>query len=178
MTNSQQRLSPDEFARVPIKRAELIEGVVVELPHKMLRQALIITIIGVALHDFIKERRLGQVAAGGSFLTGPNTVRMPSFSFLSHADLEGENTDEIIRKAPTLAVEILLKEDADGAFDDKADEFIAAGSQAVWIVNPRRRTVAVHTPGAAPQMHNIGDTIAGGAVLPGFELPVAAIFED
>ena len=92
--------------------------------------------------------------------------------------MEGEDTGSYIQKAPNLAVEVVSKNDTYGDVDDKADEFFSAGSQAVWIVNPRRRTVAVHTLDAPPQMHNMGDTISGGAVLPGFELPLASIFED
>ena len=171
-------VTPDKFMRMKIERVELVDGVIVELPHRMFTEGVLIGKIGEALQNFVQQHALGQVAAGGSFLTGINNVRVPDVSFISNQDLEGENTDEIIQKAPTLAVEIISKNDTYGDVDDKADEFLAAGTQMVWIVNPRRRTVAVHTPDALPQLHNIGDLISGGAVLPGFELPVAEIFAD
>ena len=171
-------LTPDEFMQISIERVELVNGKVVELPDRMFGDAARIAEIGSFLYRYMESNNLGRLAMGGSFLTGRNTVRMPAISFVPHADLVGENTDEIIGKAPTLAIEMLYKDDAEDALDDKADEFLAAGTQMVWIVNPRRRTVAVHTPDALPLMHNIGEVISGGEVLPNFELPVAEIFAD
>ena len=91
--------------------------------------------------------------------------------------MEGENAESLIQKAPTLAVEVISKNDIYGDVDDKAAEFLRAGSRAVWIVNPRRRTVAVHTPDNTSVTYQIGDAIPGGEMLPGFELPVTDIFE-
>ena len=171
-------LTPDEFMRSPVERAELVNGVIVELPPRTLADAVTVASLGSVLFKFVEDHHLGKCAGGGSFLTDTRTVRTPAFSFLSNRDLEGENTDEIIKKAPTLAVEIISPEMIYGSMDDKADEFLAAGSRAVWIVNPRRRSVAVHTPDNTSVTYQIGDTISGGEVLPGLELPVAAIFEE
>ena len=175
---AEKRITLDEFVQLKIKHAELIDGKVKEIMPTMLSHDRLAFIIAMKLEMFIAQRRLGLVATGGSFRTGNDQVRVPDVSFTSHQDLEGENVESYIQKPPTLAVEIISKNDTYGDVDDKADEFLAAGSRAVWIVNPRRRTVAVHTPDALPQMHNVGNTISGGDVLPGLELPVAAIFED
>ena len=103
---------------------------------------------------------------------------MPDVSFTPTQDLEGENIESYIGKAPTLAVESHLKNDTYGDVDDKAAEFLRAGSRAVWIVNPRRQTVAVHTPDNISVTYGVGDSIPGGEILPGFELAVAEIFAD
>lgn len=168
-------IPPDEFMCLLVERAELIEGYVAELPHRMLREAALIGAIGSILLGFVRQKNLGKVAAGGSFLTGAHNVRIPAASFLSNEDLRGENTDDIIRKAPTLAVEIATPAKD---HEDKAAEFLRAGSRAVWIVNPRRRSVAVHTPDNIAITYQMGDAIPGGEILPGFELPIADIFED
>jgi hypothetical protein len=51
-------------------------------------------------------------------------------------------------------------------------ELLAAGARLVWVVNPRRRTVTAHAPGAvhvaAPVVLGVGDTLGGGDVVPGF----------
>ena len=99
-------------------------------------------------------------------------------SFISNQDLEGEDLDSYIRKPPTLAVEIISKNDIYGDVDDKAAEFLHAGSKAVWIVNPRRRTVAVHTPDNTSVTYQMGEAIPGGEMLPDFELPIGEIFGD
>ena len=164
--------------KLGIERAELIDGKVVELMGTMLSHDRLVAIIVVLLDSFVEQRRLGMVAAGGTFRTGVNQLRVPDVSFNSTENLEGEDLDSYIQKAPTLAVEIISKNDIYGDVDDKADEFLAAGSKAVWVVNPRHRTVAVHTPDELPMTYRLGDTIAGGEVLPGLELLVADIFRD
>ncbi len=173
-----KRVAPDEFVQLKIKRAELVDGKVKKTMPTMFDHDELVAIISALLRNFVKEHRLGRVAAGGSFLTVDEKIRVPDVSFVSKQSMEGEDSGSYIKKAPTLAVEIVSKNDTYGDVDDKADEFLAAGSQAVWIVNPRRRTIAVHTPNTLPLLHNMGDTIAGGDALPGFELPVADIFED
>ena len=173
-----KRLTPDEFMQLKIENAELVDGHIIETMPTMFSHDRLVAIISALIFAFVREHNLGEVAAGGSFKTGENQVRVPDVSFISNRDLEGEDLDSYIQKAPTLAVEIISKNDTYGEVDDKADEFLAAGTQMVWIVNPRRRTVAVHTPDALPQLYNIGDTIPGGEVLPGFALPVSEIFAD
>ena len=164
--------------RLDVERAELIDGKVIELMPTMFDHDEIASIIGAALRSFIKQRKLGRVATGGSFLTENDQIRVPDVAFVSTAELEGEDTSSYIRKPPTLAVEIISKNDIYGDVDDKAAKFLRAGSKAVWIVNPRRRSVAVHTPDNTAVTYLVGDTIPGGEMLPGFELPVADIFGD
>ena len=51
-------------------------------------------------------------------------------------------------------------------------DYLRAGTRAVWIVDPRKRTVHVHT---VPErsIHVGGDgTLDGGDVLPGFRLAI------
>ena len=175
---TEKRVTPDEFMQLKIEHAELVDGKVIETMPTTFDHDDLAGIIYSHLRTFVKKHRLGRVVPGGSFLTEADRVRAPDVSFVSTADLEGENTGKYIKKAPTLAVEIISQNDIYGDVDDKAAEFLRAGTQAVWIVNPRRQTVAVHTPDNIAVTYQIGDTIPGGEILPGFELPVADIFED
>jgi Uma2 family endonuclease len=59
----------------------------------------------------------------------------------------------------------------------KLEEYLGAGTSIVWIVEPQRRTVAVHTGGPIVRVYRDGDTLDGGDVLPGFELDVTYIFD-
>ena len=175
---SEQRIKPDEFMKLRVENAELVDGKVVKRMPTMFDHDEIAAMISAALRAFVKQNRLGRVAAGGSFLTENDQIRVPDVAFASAESLEGEDTSSYIQKPPTLAVEIISKNDIYGDVDDKAAEFLRAGSKAVWIVNPRRRTVAVHTPDNTSVTYQIGDTIPGGDILPGFELPISDIFED
>jgi len=170
-------LTPDQFMELPIKHAELINGEVVEQMPAVFDHDELILIIGNALRAHVKRNKLGRVAGGGSFRTDENQVRAPDVSFLSNEDLHGENTAKYIDKSPTLAVEIISQHDTYQEVDDKADEYLQAGSKAVWIVNPRRKTIAVRTLDDET-VYKVGQTISGGQVLPGLDLPVADIFEE
>lgn len=45
------------------------------------------------------------------------------------------------------------------------------------IVDPRRRTIAVHRSPTAMQTLTLTDTLSGDPVAPGWTLPVRAVFE-
>ena len=175
---TEKRYTPDEFMQLKIERAELVDGKVIEKMPTLLNHDRLVAIITILLDGFVMKHRLGMVASGGSFRTDIARVRAPDVSFVSTEDLNDAeiDVDSYLQKPPTLAVEIISKNDVYGDVDDKAAEFLRAGSKAVWVVNPRHRTVAVHTPDELPMTYRLGDTIPGGEVLPGLELPVADIF--
>jgi len=58
----------------------------------------------------------------------------------------------------------------------KVQDWLTAGCQAVWVVDPAEQTVTIHRQGAAAQALHASDVLDGGDVLPGFQLSVAEIF--
>ena len=46
----------------------------------------------------------------------------------------------------------------------------------MWVVDPGRRTVAVHQPGREPEVLRGDDVLDGGEVLPGFAVALAYLF--
>ena len=52
---------------------------------------------------------------------------------------------------------------------------LRAGTVQVWVVYPRLRQVVVHE-GREARTVGMGETLEGGAVLPGFSVAVADIF--
>ena len=77
---------------------------------------------------------------------------------------------------PLLAVEVLSGSDTQDDVDEKIESYLRHGTTAVWIVNPRHRTVTVYRPTAAPVLYNDTQELIGDPVLPGFRCPVARIF--
>jgi hypothetical protein len=47
----------------------------------------------------------------------------------------------------------------------------------VWLVDIDLRSVTVRLANAAPATCSYGETLPGGDVLPGFELPLSDLFE-
>jgi Uma2 family endonuclease len=60
---------------------------------------------------------------------------------------------------------------------EKIDALLAAGVQLVWIIDPHDRTVRVYRPGSEPVLFNIRQQLTAEPALPGFNVPVALLFE-
>jgi Uma2 family endonuclease len=157
---------------------ELVDGVLVEkvmgFPEAELAGWLI-----YLLHRFLQEHDLGTVAgADGAVRLMPRLVRIPDVSFVSWERLGGRDAHrhQVLRLAPDLAVEVLSPGNTRGEMRRKLKEYFLAGVRLVWLVNPRRRFVDVYT---APdqRVRCTGDqSLDGGDVLPGLDLPVRDIF--
>ena len=79
---------------------------------------------------------------------------------------------------PDLAIEIKSPDDTIQEMRDTAAYYLANGSRLVWLVYPNYRLIEVYRLGADIQILGEEDTLTGGDVLPGFELPVREVFAD
>jgi Uma2 family endonuclease len=58
----------------------------------------------------------------------------------------------------------------------KLGEYFEAGVRLVWIVDPHKRTIRAYTAVDQSIVFTSGQTLDGGAVLPGFVLRVDQLF--
>ena len=77
---------------------------------------------------------------------------------------------------PDLAVEVLSPDDRASEVLAKVEDWLGAGCEAVWVIDPKTRSVAVYRRGGAAVILKTADTLAGGDLLPGLAIPVADIF--
>jgi Uma2 family endonuclease len=78
--------------------------------------------------------------------------------------------------APDLAVEVISPNDLYDEVEEKVGEWLANGTHMVLVVNPRRRSVAVHRSGRDVRILGLDDTIDGEDVVPGWTLAVRDLF--
>jgi Uma2 family endonuclease len=78
---------------------------------------------------------------------------------------------------PDLAVEVLSPTDDPRYVRVKIGNYLGAGV-VVWVVDPDTKTVEIYTPGQPVQRLTISGVLEGGAVLPGFRMPVSEMFPD
>ena len=89
----------------------------------------------------------------------------------------GLNHDAHIPVPPDFVVEVISPSDETYDTDEKLIDYEAAGVRLIWVVHPVHRTVRVIDRDAGTDVNlRVGQTLTGGAVLPGFTLPVADIF--
>ena len=73
-------------------------------------------------------------------------VKKTRFRILDVTVMAGSKpTEQIIRKPPLVAVEVLSSEDRARDLQEKIDDYLAFGVKYVWVVNPYTRRAYVHT---------------------------------
>ena len=160
---------------------ELIEGRVIEMPRPKQVHAYVATQIGVALANHVTSNDLGIVYASemGYVLarrpSGRDTVRGIDVSFISGERMPDTRAADWVEGAPDLAVEVLSPSNTVSDINLKIRQLLNAGARAVWIVDPKTRSVQAHSAQDI-RGYKEGDTLSGGDILPGFSIKLADIF--
>jgi Uma2 family endonuclease len=176
-------MTADEFLAFPLPDAkgELVRG---ELrvtppaggPHGVTSANL----VGM-LWAHVKQHSLGRVfadATGYELIPLPHTVRVPDLSFVRTERLPARGVvPGLMKMAPDLAVEVLSPSETASEWEEKLDDYLSAGTAAIWVVDPMRRTVMIVSADAPVRWLREGDTLDGGGVVPGFTCAVSDIFE-
>lgn len=173
-------LTADEFMELPLDHVELVRGKVVQLMPPLFIHGLCASNIDFALKTWARRTNAGLVTTEASFRLGqdPEVVRAPDVCFVTFDWLEGKAIDSYIDGAPTLAVEVKSKSETLDSLLDKAAEYLQAGSEQVWIVQPGRQRVLVLSADESEISYRVGESISGGEALPGLDLPVAEVFRS
>ena len=161
------------------RACELVEGTLVEKPVGYNESSIAATLIRL-LGNHAVEHDLGNVAGEqGTMRLMPKLVRIPDVSFVRWEKFPGRHLprEPIPDLAPDLAVEVLSEGNTAGEMKRKLKEYFLAGAALVWLVDPEKRTVAVHTAPDSSTVLTEADTLDGGDVLPGLSLPVRQVFE-
>jgi Uma2 family endonuclease len=136
--------------------------------------------LGWRLARHAESNDLGVVFAaetGFRLSTNPDTVRAPDVAFVARTRIEAAGEfDGFWPGAPDLAVEVLSPGDSYTDVEEKVAEYLDAGTRAVWVVDPRRRTITVYRALTDIAILTENNTLEGRDILPGFSCPVAEIF--
>jgi Uma2 family endonuclease len=167
-------LTADDLLRmaVPHRRTELIRGVLVVREPAGYRHGDAAMRLGVAISVHAEAHSLGRVFAaetGFTLTRDPDTVRAPDVAFVSRARLPDPAPRGFAELAPDLAVEILSPDDRPGEVLEKVADWLKAGTQLVWVVDPIRRSARVYRANGDESHLGPNDSMRGEEVLPGFE---------
>ncbi len=174
------RLTLDEFMALPgDARGELVDGVLVSSPPAGGAHGDINMRLGALLAAHVYPRDLGYLfGASTAFLLrpAPPLVRSPDLAFVPKHALPGGPPRGAVPVPPALAVEVVSPSNRPGEIARRVAEYVRHGSALVWVVDPDDRSVTVHAGGPFAEWLGEANTVDGGAVLPGFSTPVAALF--
>ena len=126
------------------ERYELLNGELMMVPAPNIKHQSILIRLGRELSRFTAEHGLGEVyVAPVDVVLSDTDVVQPDVLFISRAR-EHTITDENVRGAPDLVIEILSPSTADRDVGYKHDLYSRHGVLEYWIVDPMAQTVAVH----------------------------------
>jgi Uma2 family endonuclease len=104
-------------------------------------------------------------------------VRAPDVAFVTRTRIEEAGEFEgFWPGAPDLAVEVISPGDPYTEVEEKVEEYLTAGARAVWVVDPRRRTITVYRALTDITILTENDTLEDADIIPGFSCPVAEVF--
>jgi Uma2 family endonuclease len=174
-------MTAEQLASMPDRgRCELIKGELVMMALASHGHGRIAINIAMLLANHVKQQKLGVVYAaetGFIIARNPDTVRAPDVAFVHRDRVIIGDGRGYFPGPPDLAVEVISPSDKPADVQDKADEWLVVGVQAVWIVWPHTRSVTVHQSGRRPLIFHEGDALDGADVVPGFRCDIAEIFE-
>ncbi len=178
------RYTPDDLLAIADRpMPELVGGELLEREPMGQKADAVGANIVTALKLYSRSHLRGVVnGANGSyriFPDDPDKVRIADASFTRKDRLpDGEPAHGHGRVAPDLVVEVISPNGLAADLDARLDDYQSAGIPLIWVVNPDIRTVRPYLlVGPLPVLH-VGDLLTGVDVLPGFECPVADLFED
>ncbi len=165
--------------------AEIIEGEIIEMAPTKWQHGIIGKRLGTYLDLFVETRRLGIVNQDSvAFKLEEDTegikgARVPDLAFSSWERIDEHKDDfNIIPDwAPDLAVEIVSPNDRLLEVIHKMRYYLERGSLEVWLVLPDLREIHVYTSdNLSGQIFTAEDELISPKALPGFRLPVSALF--
>jgi Uma2 family endonuclease len=182
MSTTLQQVTADELftRRKDGFRYELVKGELRKMSPAGSEHGAIIVNITVLLGQHVKSNKLGVcfgAETGFKIATDPDTVRAPDVALVSRGRIpESGIPKKFWSGAPDLAVEVLSPGDSYEEVEEKVEDWLASGARVVWIVNPRRRSVAVYRTMTDVTRLSESDELDGGDVVPGFRCKVAEFF--
>jgi Uma2 family endonuclease len=173
-------MTAEELMHVPDEdcQHELVRGELVSLPFNSGIHGFVVGNLCGLLGQYALDHPEFRALAGGVGIIierDPDTVRGADF-ILVHQDRVPRSNQGYLPAAPNFVAEVLSIWDEASYENAKILDYLTAGVDLLWYIDPHLRIVHVYTPDLRAQIHREGDKLEGGAVLPELSLRVGEIF--
>ncbi|MCA9053741.1 MAG: Uma2 family endonuclease [Planctomycetaceae bacterium] len=176
-------MTADEYVRMPDPGGptELVRGEVVAMNQPTPRHGQICSRLIRIVGAFTDDHRLGHVLSNDAgILTqrDPDTVRGGDVWFVSYEKYPpGRLPDGYLELPPDIVFEVLSPTDRRGRLLAKIGEYLEAGVAVVCVLDPEMETAHLYFPEQPDVTLSAGEELSFPEQLPGFEVPVASLFE-
>lgn len=162
---------------------EVVDGRYVEMSPMGAYSGEIASILSQYLGPFVRQHGFGKVVVEVLFLldAARKLQRRPDLAFVSAERWPARQPApdaaawEVV---PDLCIEVVSPTDRAEELLGKLREYFDAGAAAVWVVYPKEQVLHIFESFDRIRVLRRGDAIDGGALLPGFRLPLASLFDD
>jgi len=137
--------------------------------------------LAAAVATHVYEHRLGLVYDGQTgFRLSVDFCFCPDLSFVGHdrAKLILPVREKLFHGAPDLAAEVLSPSDSITKTEQKLNRLLAHGTRLAWMVDLKHKSVRIYRKAGKFELLGEGRYLTGNAVLPGFRLAIARLFDD
>jgi Uma2 family endonuclease len=182
MTTHAKLMTAEELAQLPDdgRLYELVRGELRTMSPSGRKHGRIAARLAWRLGQYAEANGLGEIAiaeAGFLIARNPDTVLAPDVGFISTARAASASDNETFWPfAPDLAVEVVSPGDRPGEVKEKIRDWLGAGTRLVIIIEPRKQIVTVYRSLTEFTELTINDELTGGDVVPGWAMPVSALF--
>jgi len=157
---------------------ELDQGELVEVPsagylHNRIR-GRVERFLGVHLDNHPGQ---GEVVAEQWFRLSEDTVRAPDVALIAQSQLPLLEPERRVQPfSPALAIEITSPSNTYDELARKTEQYLEAGTRAVWIFVTAMREIHVYSATAHPAILTAADLLEDATLLPGFSAHVEELF--
>ena len=162
------------------ERYEVIDGVRVEREPMGAFETVLASWLCHLLNSFATGKKLGLAVNEVLFILNAqrNLRRRPDVAFVSYARwptpvMARESAWNVV---PDLAVEVVSPSNLAEEIDRKITEYFQAGVRLVWVIYPDSGRVYVYQSPTQVNIVERTDTLDGGEVLPGLQLPLGQLY--
>ncbi len=170
----------EQFEQLPVQEGilrELDEGELIVMSPGRPRHNRVRERIAHRLIHVVEERGLGEIFVETEFQLSPDTVRIPDVALVTADRVKQIDPDRPIEGAPALAIEVVSPTDLAEDLARKVDQYLAAGTQAVWVLYPKVREVHTYQLGGISAILGDRDLLEDPKLVPGFSRPVRDLFD-
>jgi Uma2 family endonuclease len=132
--------------------------------------------INFLLSAHLRQRKLGKIYTAETTFQIGESGRKPDVAFVSQERIP-ENRRQASPIPPDLAIEVVSPSDTVYDVLEKVLEYLDAGTQIVWVIEPIFKTVTVYRSQNDIKILTLNDTLTGEEVVEGFQCAVVEIFE-
>ncbi|MER3403295.1 MAG: hypothetical protein C4337_08435 [Armatimonadota bacterium] len=177
-TKTRRRMTEEDLKalRDDGHKYELVNGRIRTVPTGGRHGWLEAKLMSLLAPRFLHEKPLFGSSTGFRMVGG--NVRSPDLAVMERARLpEGKIPIDFIDGAPDLAIEIISPTERPQEVHEKLREYFDSGAQEVWLIFPDKKELHRYTGLLEVQVLREHETLTT-PLLPGFQLPIAELFEE